>query len=741
MTARLAVLRRAARVTVAACTGFYTCRYLLGDLTTATYAIFGTIALGALSQVSGRPSERARTYLGALGAGALLICLGTVLAVSTWAAVAGMLLVGFAVAYAGIGGPRLAEVANGLQLFYVLPCFPPYDLGSLPHRLEGLAIGVALLAAADLTLWPSPGPPRFRDRVADAAGQVARYAAALRLALAPAAAPGALADPDLLALRDAAAAAAATLRLGELPMAERPTGPGRRDRGLIYVAAAVRNVSTRLGALTDLLGKQQVTSPSPATAVMIGTVAETLEAVRLALLGEGPVPCTGAIDDAVAEYVRQRAARLAHAGASPPPALRSGVTTLAIAEAARTATLASGGLRPRARRGAHAEPPPPDRLPPALWFLRASTPRLWWQRLNVHLTPRSVYLQNAVRLALGLAVARAVAGVFDLSHGFWVLLATLSLMRTSLIAIRSTLVPAFAGTVAGAAVAAGIVTAVGPHTAVYTWSLPVVMLAALAVGPLLGTAATQGAFTVLVAILFAQLAPSTYELAAVRLIDVLIGGLVGAVIGAAVWPRGAGSTLRRTAAAGLRAGASQVVATTRALTGGGVGDDPSTGEARMARMATLFDHAYAQYRTEPTRDRGGADWLTVLAVLHRMDSYGRALRVRHPAPGPLPWPDLSEQLCTEAIEVSLAYRTLADEIEHGDPPEVLSWPEQHSRLAQSRPAAGFSADPEAALRVFDTWGWLHDLVDDVARIEHALDPSGGSRSSPVSGETVQPLPQ
>jgi uncharacterized membrane protein YccC len=667
MPDRLAVLRRAARVTIAACTGFYACRYLLGDLTAATYAIFGTIALGALSQVSGSPVERARTYLGAFAAGAVLISLGTALAVSTWAAVAGMLLVGFAVAYAGIGGPRLAEVANGLQLFYVLPCFPPYAPATLPYRLEGLAIGVALLAAADLLLWPSPGPPRFRDRVADAAGHVARYAAALRVALLPSTPPGALTDPDLLALRDAAAGAAATLRLGELPTAERPTGPGRRDRSLIYVAAAVRNVSTRLGALTDLLGKQQV-------------------------------------------------------------------TTLAIAEAARTAALASGGLLPRLHPHGHprgGDRPAPDRLPPALWFLRAATPRLWWQRLRVHLTPRSVYLQNAVRLALGLAAARAVAGVFDLSHGFWVLLATLSLMRTSLIAIRATLVPAFAGTVAGAAVAAAMVTAVGPHTASYTWSLPVVMLAALAVGPLLGTAVTQGAFTVLIAMLFAQLAPSTYELAAVRLVDVLVGGLVGAVIGAAVWPRGAGSTVRRTAAAGLRAGASQVVATTRALTGGGTGwdtnADPSAGELRVARMATLFDHAYAQYRTETTRDPGGADWLTVLAVLHRMDSYGRALRVRHPDPCPLPWPTLSEQLCSEAIEVSLAYRTLADEIEHSDPPEVLTWPEQHRRLAESRPSAGFSADPDAALRVFDTWGWLHDLVDDVARIAQALDPSRRTR--------------
>ena len=37
---------------------------------------------------------------------------------------------------------------------------------------------------------------------------------------------------------------------------------------------------------------------------------------------------------------------------------------------------------------------------------------------------RSVFFQNAVRLAVGLAAARLVAGLLDLSHGFWMLLAT-----------------------------------------------------------------------------------------------------------------------------------------------------------------------------------------------------------------------------------------------------------------------------------------------------------------------------
>ena len=74
---------------------------MLDDAQMATFAVFGCIALGALSEVSGEPWRRTRTYGAALVAGIVLVTLGTLLAVTTWAAVAGMLVVGFAIAYAG----------------------------------------------------------------------------------------------------------------------------------------------------------------------------------------------------------------------------------------------------------------------------------------------------------------------------------------------------------------------------------------------------------------------------------------------------------------------------------------------------------------------------------------------------------------------------------------------------------------------------------------------------------------
>ena len=97
----LVALRKALRVTVAACIGFFVCEYLVGLSTIATYAVFGTFAFGVLSDVSGPPAQRTRTYLAAWPVALVLVAIGTAAARSTPAAVVGMLVVGFAVAFAG----------------------------------------------------------------------------------------------------------------------------------------------------------------------------------------------------------------------------------------------------------------------------------------------------------------------------------------------------------------------------------------------------------------------------------------------------------------------------------------------------------------------------------------------------------------------------------------------------------------------------------------------------------------
>jgi uncharacterized membrane protein YccC len=734
----LLVVHRAVRVTIAASSGFFLCLYLVGDVNTGVYALFATVALGALSEVSGTPAQRTRTYLGALVAGLALASLGTMLAVDTWAAVAGMLVVGFLVSFAAVGGPQVAGVASGLQLFYVLPCFPPYTPDLLGQRLTGLTVGVLLLVLADRLLWPAPSPPDLVPRIANAAGAAAALADGL-CAWLVAGAPDV--DGRIATLRAEAIRAGAQLRASTLPPAARPTSPSLRDRSLTHASLAVRVVIGRLGLAADRLAEQRTTTTSaeqatarapdaahsspeepgtaPETADLLATDAKALVTVRDALLGEGAPPPRDVIDHALSGYVERETFRLAGA-VDPAPWLRGELAVSAVTESVRTLVLAA-----RATLGAPA--PPPADTPVDFWFLHASPVTLWWRRLLAHLTPRSVYLQNAIRLAVGLAVARIVAGVLALAHGFWVLLATLSLMRTSAVASRGVLLRAFTGTIFGAIIAAVLLTLVGPEsTTVYAWLTPLLMLAAFAAGPLLGLGAAQAGFTLVVSVVFAQVAPANWELAEDRVLAVIIGGVVGALIGAAVWPRGGGGEVRRVAADCMRAGADEIVASAAYLTG--TGPPPPT--EPLTRLSTLFEYTYAQYRSEPARPGPEPDWLVVLAVANRIAEYSRTLCVRYPVTEPLPWPDFGVLLRADAAEVADAYRAAAAAVAAGEAP-TRDATALRAQVAAQHLAVRFAEAPAAARRAFDGWGWIHRLVDELERVEQALTPAPPSGPEPA----------
>ncbi|HZZ46335.1 MAG TPA: FUSC family protein [Pseudonocardia sp.] len=703
-------LRKALRATVTACIGFFGCRYGLGDTVMATYALFSAIAVGALSDVFGPPGVRTRVYLGALPVAALLVTLGTLAAAHLWTAVLGVLVVGFAVAYAGVGGPRVVGLANGMQLFYILPCFPPYAPDTLDARLIGLAIGIALVTVADRVLLPEPAPGAFATRVADSADLVVTYLDAIREH------PGV----PHYELRALTRQALEQLRLTAVPLNERPIGPGRRDRGLMHAAGSIRIIGARASVLDEL----PCTPDAPPVALIIellDTVCDLLNRTSAALRGLGPPPTTGALDRVIGEYLRRRADWVAQRGeqTEPPEGLRAAVAAMAVAEATR-------GIVAATRAATGESWPREDPVPLTAWYLNASALRLWGERLLSNLTPHSVYLQNAVRLALGLAVARAAVDVLHLSHGLWVLLATLTLMRTTLVASGTALLPALGGTLIGAVLGAALLTAVGGHDVVYAVLLPVVMLVSFTAGTVLGPVYGQAGFTLVVSAAFAQLAPATWTLAGARLLDVVTGGLIGTVIGAAVWPRGGAGELRRIAERSLRVGADDMVATVDVLSGvaRSSGRVPAAKRSRASRLTVLFEHAYSQYRTEPGRTGqrdDDADWLVVLAIMRRMAGEAELLIGRHPDSDPLPWPSVGPHLDQAAQEVAQGYRHVADAIAHGRASDCGATA-LHARLVADPPTARYAADPGAALRALDAWGWLHVLAHDLDRVERAVQP-------------------
>ncbi len=694
------IVKRAARITLVACAAFFFCRYVLGNVTMAPYALFGVVALGALSQIPGSPAERARTLLAVLPVGWVLVTLGTLLSVSTVTAVAGMFVLGFAVSYAGVGGPRLVGIAAGTQLLYILPCFPPFDPGSLGWRLAGLTLGVLLLAAAEVTLWPDPTPPPYTAKLADA---VAALAGCL----------DAVADmwsgkPEgkqrFAALLPDATTTAEALRPSRLPPTQRPASAGRRDRALSAAAGSARLLLGRTVDLSLVDDHDAVTLP--AAAALLRQTASCAAAAAAWLRGdEEEVPDTDRIAAALVEF---RAARVATSPDDlPPDRLRLGSLALSLGEWTKQMVAA---IRVAADAPIPPDPTPESAQPGPLWFAYQSTPWLWWHRIQEHLTPRSVYFQGALRLAAALAFARLLAGVLDLSHGFWVLLTVLTLLRTSAAETRSALRPALVGTLAGSIVAAALLV-VGVPAPVYALVLPLVMLVGFAAGPLLGPGWAQALFTLVIALVFAQVSPVDWRLAEARVVDVVVGAAVGLLIGLLAWPRGGFGELHR-AAGTLLADAARVVRETVAVLADAAPPGDALPQARAA--GRLADASYALYQTE-RHMQPRIDWQATLVAGHHAVRGAEALARDCPNGRRLPCvtpltdsaADVAERY--ERVAAALHARSGVADAVHLPVPTDVAWP---TDLGQD------------LYHVADLRVWLDGLRDDLGRILPEPTPSG-----------------
>ncbi|WNO70777.1 FUSC family protein [Streptomyces sp. AM8-1-1] len=615
---RTTIVHRAVRVSVASCAGFYPFVYAVDRPAVALYALFAPVALGMLSPIPGSGRVRAGVILRALPVGLVLVALGTVLAVETWAAVAGMLVVGFLLAFAAVGGPLPAGAAPGLQLFYILACFPPYAPGALGQRLAGLTLGVLLLAACEVLLLPAPATVSYRELLADAVALAGRAAAtadspserqqaadetpAVQPPVAddrPVAQPPVADDTSAERLREFGG----RLRLSRLPTAERPAGAGRRDRALAQASGAARRLLVQLARLRDAPA-----SVDAASAAMLDRVAALCATAATALRGGQPMPAYGmmGLGAAIDEFQAVRTAQTTNPSEAAPPlqVLRRQAAVLAIAESARI-------LETSVRIGLDGRRTPGVQPQELFWYAGLTSARLWWRRVAGNTTLRSVQFQNAVRIALGLGAARLVAGSLDLTHGFWVLLAVLTLGRTTATETWSAVRSALIGTLVGATAAGALLLAVGHHTDAYAVVLAPAMLAAFALGPMLGVAWAQALFTLVVSAAFAQIAHVSWQLAEVRLIDVVTGSVIGLLCGLLAWPAGARREVHRNMAALLRASGPLIPATVRVLLPAGPEPQPTTLPA-LHRLR-LAEAAYLQFESEPgQRPADATDWHAVL---------------------------------------------------------------------------------------------------------------------------------
>ena len=220
-----------------------------------------------------------------------------------------------------------------------------------------------------------------------------------------------------------------------------------------------------------------------------------------------------------------------------------------------------------------------------------------------HASPRSVWFQNSIRGAAGLAVAVYIAQRTGLQHGFWVVLGTLSVLRSNALSTGWSILSALAGTAVGIVIGALLVIAIGTHESVLWVVLPVAVLLAAYAPRAISFAAGQAGFTVVLFILFNLIQPVGWKVGLVRVEDVAIGFAISLGVGVLFWPRGATTRLREDLATAYARGADYVVATAQQVIHGAVSEE-AVSASRAADVAVhRLDDAFRQYLAERSATR------------------------------------------------------------------------------------------------------------------------------------------
>jgi hypothetical protein len=250
-----------------------------------------------------------------------------------------------------------------------------------------------------------------------------------------------------------------------------------------------------------------------------------------------------------------------------------------------------------------------------------------------HATFRSVWFLNSLRAAVALAAAVAVADLSGVQHGFWVVLGTLSVLRTSAASTGATAWRGLAGTVIGFVLGGALLVGIGTNPNALWAVFPVAVLVAAYAPGTTPFAVGQAAFTVTIVVLFNLLVPVGWTVGLLRIEDVGIGCAVSLVVGVLFWPRGVSSVVGDDLGDAFRRGAAYLTqAVEWALSELMV---PPTAALDAASAAVRLDDAMRGFLTEQGSKRMRKEDLWALlnaASRLRLTAYSLAgLRTAAPA--------------------------------------------------------------------------------------------------------------
>ncbi len=548
----LAALRRAGRAAIVMPALFAFTDKVLANPAMASFAALGSFAMLLLVDFAGPMRLRLENQVALAVVSGALVCLGTLASHAAWLAAVAMALVAFSVLFMSVVSSVLASATTALLLAFILAVSLRAPTSSIPDRLAGWEMAAAAALFAIKVFWPAPERIALREPVV-----VACRALAARLRSDAAYLLGGEHQPSEAEHEEAIAQARASigaLRRSFYATAYRPTG-------LSTGARAIVRLVDEMSWLEAIIA---VSAPQPpGLPVNVGACQVKLAAASVLELGadvlERPAATAGDLRRAVAELrqrleeVEKRATVDLEVGRAPAtrdlanedrvtelvtsldPSFRSQELSFAVLQIAANIDLAAAADR----RGFL------ERLtghqPEGLTNTLAAAQ----ERAVSHFERHSVTLHNAVRGAAGLGLAVLVADLTGVQHSFWVVLGTLSVLRSNALSTGQNVLRGLAGTVAGFIIGAGALALIGTNTVLLWLLLPLSILLAGIAPAAISFAAGQAGFTVVLVILFNIIQPLGWRVGLYRVEDVAIGCAVSLVVGVLFWPRGAAAALRQ----------------------------------------------------------------------------------------------------------------------------------------------------------------------------------------------------
>jgi Fusaric acid resistance protein-like len=624
--------QRAVRATIVIPSLFALALEVFHDPQMTLFATFGSFGALVLTSFGGTRRDKAVAYFGLAVAGSLAIIIGTLASSSAWLAAIVTVPVAFAIYFGGSAGPSAASGVTACLLAFVLPIASAGGVSTLPSRLEGWWLALAVSTASVLLLVTRPSGDQLRSQ-----------AASLATALAG------LLEDDLgggatAADREAALAAKHRLMDSFNATPYRPVGLAPADQGLANVIHLLEWCGTQIAdtppglpplseaeaANRDLLA-QSALALRQIGAVLSGQRADLdLEPIWRARLASARQLDRPADSAAVARRRADCAFRAESIGIAAAAAMGEAVIATRLATPGEVENQRRNWIANLPDGDADGAEPGDRRAGDVLWL---GTPARTAGTILADASLRSVWFRNSIRGAIALAAAVAVAKVTNVEHAFWVVLGTISVLRTSASATGSTALRALAGTVAGFVVGAALLVGIGTTPAALWIAFPIAVLVAAYTPGTAPFVAGQAAFTVTVVVLFNLLVPAGWKVGLLRVEDVAIGCAVSLVVGFLFWPRGVSSVVGDNLADAFRSGGDYLGdAAGWAL--GDRRDRPERAVAAIAASGRLEDAVRAYLTEQGSKRLDKADlWALVMSATRlRLTAHSMASLPRRPKP-------------------------------------------------------------------------------------------------------------